>query len=134
MTRHGLSHTRAYRAWLNMLYRCQDASRADYARYGGRGIRVCKRWLKFTNFYADMGEAPDGMTLSRIDNDGDYRPSNCEWATRAEQGSNTSRMIPTKVRGKTLSLRAACAALGKNYRAVYSRVYRGTPAQEVLAS
>lgn len=78
-----------YRRWLNMIYRCTKPTAPDYSRYGGRGIRVCERWLAFENFLADMEpEYQEGLTLDRENNDGDYEPSNCRWATLEEQGSN----------------------------------------------
>jgi hypothetical protein len=71
-----------------MRERCANTKGANYKNYGGRGIRVCKRWALFENFLADMGERPEGLTLDRIDNEGNYEPSNCRWATYAQQLTN----------------------------------------------
>jgi len=98
-TKHGHGKTKAqtptYRSWLHMKDRCNNPNNTEYKNYGGRGIKVCERWCDYSNFFADMGERPKGKTLDRKDVNGNYEPSNCQWATNKEQGNNkrTNRLI-----------------------------------------
>ncbi len=87
-TTHGQHHTAGYQTWADMKRRCFNPEYPEWGYYGGRGITVCVRWLKFENFLADMGPKPDGLSIDRIDNDGDYEPSNCKWSTPKEQANN----------------------------------------------
>jgi hypothetical protein len=88
---HGMSGTREYHTWTSMVGRCTRPHYPSFRNYGGRGIKVCKRWLGakgFANFLKDMGARPSDMSLDRINNDGDYKPSNCRWATDEMQRKN----------------------------------------------
>jgi hypothetical protein len=93
--KHGQSKTRLYQVWNSMKRRCLDKTNKDY---GGRGISVCERWLTWENFRDDMGPSfKDGLSLDRANNDGNYEPSNCRWATRIEQRANTRRSAPPEL-------------------------------------
>jgi hypothetical protein len=120
-TTHGMSDTSEYRIWTSMIVRCTNEKRPDYVHYGGRGIRICDRWRSsFENFYTDMGNKPTGMTLDRIDNNGDYAPDNCRWATTKEQSRN--RRDNRLIEGKAMA--EWCEDNNLNYNAVGHRLYR----------
>lgn len=87
-TKHGFNGSRTYVSWCSMLARCTNEKLRSYKNYGGRGIVVCSRWMEFENFLADMGERPEKHSIDRIDNDGNYEPGNCRWATASEQRKN----------------------------------------------
>lgn len=88
-TTHGLFHHPLYPIWQSMKQRCLNPNHPAYARYGGRGISVCERWMNdFATFVLDMGHRPPGYTIERVNNNDGYSPGNCKWATKSEQSKN----------------------------------------------
>ena len=97
-TTHGLSKSGHYSRWKNMLGRCEDPSDPAYPDYGARGIKVCGRWMDYALFLADMGPRPsDKHSIDRINNDGNYEPENCRWATADIQAGNTRRSLKNRM-------------------------------------
>lgn len=129
-TKHGHagrgSNSPEYWSWLGMRDRCYDSRHKDYHRYGGRGIKVCDRWLGdrgFINFIADMGEkrTPD-LTLDRREVDGDYAPENCRWADRDTQIENRSVTLWFEFEGRRLTLKQWAEEIGCGYDTLYNRL------------
>jgi len=119
---HKSTGTKIYGIWQAMKARCNNQHTLAYKNYGGRGIKVCKRWEKFENFYKDMGEAPKGMSIDRIDNNGNYEPKNCRWATRVEQANNTRSNHLLTYKGKTQNIAQWAKEIGISYFTLKSRI------------
>lgn len=102
---HGMNATRIYRIWCGIITRTNNPNYHSYALYGGRGIEVCERWRRFENFLADMGPTyQDHLSIERIDNNGNYEPSNCRWATNSEQSFNKRNTVRIAWSGHTLPI------------------------------
>ena len=119
---HRMTKTPTYRSWQEMKVRCTDPSSISYANYGSRGITFCKRWLKFENFFADMGVRPKGASLDRKNNDRNYCPSNCRWSTRKEQNRNKRSNVSIMYRKETRCLSEWCEVLNLPYPRMYHRI------------
>lgn len=132
---HGLTRSRIYDVWIAMRARVENPSDDSYPNYGGRGIKVCKRWLSFKNFYTDMGSAPFvGATIERKDNNGDYSPDNCKWATRTEQNNNTRRNRFIEANGERLTLSQWGRKAGLSPQIVRYRLDAGWTPEAVLST
>jgi hypothetical protein len=125
--RHGLKWTPEYKIWDGIIERCCNPNSHSYARYGGRGIQICDEWRgDFTKFLADMGERPSPKhSIDRIDNDGNYEPDNCRWATTTEQARNKRNTLRIEFEGEFLTVAEWCAKLGVTEATVRLRVRRG---------
>lgn len=130
-TRHGCcpadgkKMAREYQTWRAMPGRCRDKNQKNYKNYGGRGIKVCERWKDFANFLADMGERPPKMTLDRFPNqDGDYEPGNCRWATSQQQAENQLSNWPIILKGERMTAAEATRRLGFRPFYLYRKLYK----------
>jgi hypothetical protein len=125
-TTHGKAYTDIYKTWEGMLQRCLNRKNDHYHIYGGRGIRVCNRWLNFEKFLADMGERPGpGYSLDRKDNDGHYEPGNVRWATHKEQCNNTRRNVCAQINGVRMTGSEIGEKFGIDSTTVRDRIKRG---------
>lgn len=114
----------AHASWVAMKARCLNPNHPAYHRYGGRGIEICDLWSGFECFYADMGDRPEGMSLDRINTDGNYEPNNCRWATPSEQSNNMSTNRRINFEGELLTVAEVSKKTGEKYQVVYSRTIR----------
>ena len=131
---HGMKETRIYRIWKAMKGRCKYPSTDYYKRYGGRGITYCEEWDVFLNFYewSKSSGYKDGLTLDRINNDGNYEPSNCRWITQKEQMSNTSQNIFVEIDGVTKTIAGWSEQTGIKHKTLSIRYHKGDRGQRLI--
>lgn len=131
-TKHGQAHSRVYSIWHGIKQRFTNPNTKYFSNYGGRGITVCERWLVFENFLTDMGHPPDGFTIDRIDNDGDYEPGNCRWASRRDQANN--RRVNRRITkdGTTRTIAEWSQLTGIHYNTLAQRLDQRLPVDEIL--
>ncbi len=131
--KHGMARTPIYKTWCSMIERCYTDTHQAFQHYGGRGIEVCERWRHgFDNFYADMGDRPEGLSLDRIDNNKGYTPDNCRWATSEEQMANTRMARLLEYKGEKLPVAAWARKLGVSRNRINTRLQRGMTVEEAL--
>ena len=116
-----------------MKARCLNPNDKDYPDYGGRGISVCERWLSFDNFFEDMGHPPPKTELDRLDNDGNYEPSNCAWRSKPEQSRNRRCNVLLTYLGRTQCMQDWANELGIHVTTIASRLKAGRPHHEALS-
>ena len=130
---HGLVGTPTYYIWAAMWRRCRDPNASGFADYGGRGIKVCDRWKSPENFLADMGARPTGLTIERLNTNGDYEPSNCTWATYTVQNRNRRSNVIVSLNGAMMCVAEVLERLGLPWHEYMNRRKRRTiPAQQVI--
>lgn len=136
ITIHGMKKSKIYRVWSSMKERCYNKNNKRYKNYGGRCISVCDEWKKsFTDFYnwAQKNGYSDGLTIDRIDNNGNYCPKNCRWVTRKEQNRNYSKNHKITYNGETLCLSDMAVKYGVNRATVLFRIKSGKPLDVVFS-
>lgn len=120
---HGLSKSRTYTIWQGMRNRCNDENYKNYNNYGGRGIRVCDRWMEsFENFYEDMGNRPNEMSLDRKDVNGNYCKENCKWSTSKEQNNNRRNNHYIEYKGEIKTIQQWADEFNLKYKTLYDRI------------
>lgn len=134
ISRHGQSRTKVHRCWQSIQQRCHNTSNSNYSKYGGRGIQVCERWREsFEAFLEDMGYPPSPRhSIGRIDNNGDYEPSNCQWETPAQQSQNTRATRLLTHNGKTMCAADWARETGINVITLHKRLHIGWSVSDAL--
>lgn len=130
--KHGMKNTPTYRSWTHMLQRCENEKQEDYFLYGKRGIKVCPEWHKFLNFMRDMGIRPTGKSLDRKDNDGDYNPENCRWATSEEQQNNRRNNHIIEYGGHSGTITQIARENGMAPNILRGRIWRGISVENAM--
>lgn len=131
---HGMRNTAEYATWRRMLSRCQNSKNKFYHRYGGRGITVCDEWLQFSNFFKHMGYRPAGTSLDRINNNGNYEPGNCRWASQTVQQNNRASTRIVNAFGINQSIAMWSRLMGINKDTIYHRIKTGWPIETAIAT
>ncbi|MBE9110316.1 hypothetical protein IQ273_12925 [Nodosilinea sp. LEGE 07298] len=132
-TVHGMYTSPEYNSWEKMKSRCLNPNNEFYPHYGGRGITVCDRWLNsFENFYEDMGPRPKGTSIDRKENDGNYEPGNCRWATKKVQANNTSRNVFLEYKNISKTVTQWSGETGISAAVIKHRMKQGWPAEKIL--
>jgi hypothetical protein len=129
-----MSYSSEYKAWANMKERCLNPKFIGWEEYGGRGIKVCERWINsFVDFLSDMGPRPSNKhSVDRKDPDGDYEPNNCRWATDKEQANNKRNNHYVEYQGERFTLTQLTEKLGKDFKLVHHRLRRGWSLEDAL--
>jgi hypothetical protein len=131
---HRMTKTRTYVSWVAMIRRCTNPKNDNFANYGGRGIKVSERWMSFENFFADMGERPEGKTIERNDVNGNYEKSNCRWATSLEQVANTTKTRMLDAFGRRMPLAAWSREYGISRQLIDQRIKDGWTVARAIAT
>lgn len=131
---HGMSGTKTYQTWLNMRARCLRPENDAYCDYGGRGITVCEKWNTFQGFLDDMGECPTGLTIERLDTNGNYCKANCVWANYTTQARNTRRNKLIEFNGETKCLQEWANETGINRNVISARLRMGWTIKNALTA
>ena len=130
---HGQSGTPEYASWMMMWTRCTNPKTERWQHYGGKGVKVCKRWESFVSFREDMGPRPPGTSIDRIDVNGDYEPTNCRWADANSQAQNSTQTRWIEFNGERLCLGDWAKKIGLSRSTIRRRLSRGYSLGVVLS-